>query len=156
MKFNRKGLIVPILIIIDQISKILVINYINSGTKVLIENFLSISLVNNTGFAFGINSGENLENIALSLLFIFIIIRFLIKQKKNIDLKTEIVLYMILAGGISNLIDRIIRGAIIDFISIKNFPMFNLADMFIVVGWVLFIVFIFMYSTKKVDKKVKE
>lgn len=154
MKFNKKMLLVPILIIVDQISKFLVLNFLTSE-KIIIENFISLNLVNNTGVAFGLNSGQNMTNIFIGILFIFIIVRFLISQKNNIDSKTEIIIYMILAGGISNLIDRIIRGAVVDFINVKNFSVFNIADIYIVVGWILFIIFLILYLNKDV-KKIKE
>ena len=96
-----------------------------------------------------------MTNIFIGILFIFIIVRFLISQKNNIDSKTEIIIYMILAGGISNLIDRIIRGAVVDFINVKNFSDLNIADIYIVVGWILFIIFLILYLNKDV-KKIKE
>ena len=154
MKFNKKMLLVPILIIVDQISKFLVLNFLTSE-KIIIENFISLNLVNNTGVAFGLNSGQNMTNMFIGILFSFIIVRFLISQKNNIDSKTEIIIYMILAGGISNLIDRIIRGAVVDFINVKNFSVFNIADIYIVVGWILFIIFLILYLNKDV-KKIKE
>ena len=154
MKFNKKMLLVPILIIVDQISKFLVLNFLTSE-KIIIENFISLNLVNNTGVAFGLNSGQNMTNNFIGILFIFIIVRFLISQKNNIDSKTEIIIYMILAGGISNLIDRIIRRAVVDFINVKNFSVFNIADIYIVVGWILFIIFLILYLNKDV-KKIKE
>ena len=154
MKFNKKMLLVPILIIVDQISKFLVLNFLTSE-KIIIENFISLNLVNNTGVAFGLNSGQNMTNNFIGILFIFIIVRFLISQKNNIDSKTEIIIYMILAGGISNLIDRIIRRDVVDFINVKNFSVFNIADIYIVVGWILFIIFLILYLNKDV-KKIKE
>lgn len=152
MKINKRKLLIPILILIDQITKLIVIKFANEEI-ITINKFISIHVVGNTGIALGINSGENIRNILLSLVFIIIILKFLKNQKDNIDKKTEIILYMILAGGISNLIDRIIRGAIVDFISIGIFPIFNLADILIVTGWILFIIFLVFYSRKEVKQK---
>jgi signal peptidase II len=71
-------------------------------------------------------------------------------QNKRIDNKTMVVLSLMISGGISNVIDRFIRGGVIDFIKIMHFPIFNIADIFIVVGWVLLVVFILLYSSKKI------
>ena len=123
------------LIIIDQISKV-VIQYRYENP---IGNFIGIELVQNMGMAFGLNSG-NTKNIILTSYIIVIIINFVKNQKDRIDTETAVAISMILAGGISNLLDRIIRGGVIDFIKIKYFAIFNIADCYIVLGWILLII----------------
>jgi signal peptidase II len=136
-----------ILIIIDQLSKLLIMAYV----KVPIGNdYFKIEVVSNTGIAFGFNNSSNITNILLSLIVIALIIRFIKVQNERIDNKTMVVLSLMISGGISNVIDRFIRGGVIDFIKIMHFPIFNIADIFIVVGWVLLVVFILLYSSKKI------
>ncbi len=65
--------------------------------------------------------------------------------------KTILFISFIIAGGFSNLLDRIFRGAVLDFIKIGSFPVFNLADVFIVIGWILFVVNIMRFSFKELN-----
>lgn len=135
-------IIVILLIIIDQLSKILIIkNYHEPFGNKLIK----IEIAENKGIAFGINSGNN-KNIIITIIVLIIIINFITNQIDRIDTKTNISVSMILAGGISNLIDRIFRGYVVDFISLKNFAIFNIADIFIVIGWILLIIFIIKFA----------
>jgi signal peptidase II len=132
-----------VLILIDQISKFLISKIGNIG-----NGFFRIENVYNSGIAFGINS-DNIKNIILSVFVICIVIYFTYNQRKMIDRRTTIALSMVIAGGISNIIDRIFRGAIFDFIAIWKFPIFNLADSFVVIGWILFIICLIIFSVKK-------
>lgn len=136
-----------ILIIIDQLSKLLIIAYVKAPIG---NDYFKIEVVSNTGIAFGFNNSSNITNILLSLIVIALIIRFIKVQNERIDNKTMVALSLMISGGISNVIDRFIRGGVIDFIKIMHFPIFNIADIFIVVGWVLLVVFILLYSSKKI------
>ena len=85
---------------------------------------------------------EDISNIIIS---IFIISNnyqiYGIKQREMTNKFTNISLALILAGGFGNLIDRIFRGRVIDFIDISpvfNFPTFNIADILVVIGWIAF------------------
>ena len=126
------------LIFVDQICKF-VIQY--TYTRPLGNDWFGIILIQNTGMAFGINSG-NVKNIILTTIILLIVINFIKNQKDRIDKKTAVALSMILAGGFSNLLDRIIHGGVVDFIKIKNFAIFNIADCYIVVGWILLVIFL--------------
>lgn len=132
-----------VLIIIDQFSKFIVLN----NERIEINKIISIETCTNTGMAFGFNSG-NIKNIFISILIIILIINFMKKQSELIDTKTNISLCLILGGALGNLIDRFLRGGIIDFIRIYNFPVFNLADVFIVLGWILVVIFVIIFSGK--------
>lgn len=133
LKKIRKILLIIIitLVIVDQISKILLSIFLKSDIN-LISNFLSFTKVENKGIAFGLNK-QNVVNIILTVMILFLIIKYIIDQKKRLTKETVIYLSLILAGGISNLIDRIFKGAVFDFIKIGSFPVFNLADCFIVI-----------------------
>ena len=135
-------IITILLIIIDQMSKVIV-KYIDE--EPIGNDFIGITLIQNEGIAFGLNSG-NTKNMILSIIILLIVISFIRNQKNLIDTKTSIALSFVLAGGISNLIDRIIRGGIVDFIKIKNFAIFNFADIYIVIGWILIVVFLVKFN----------
>ncbi len=142
-------ILTTILILIDQISKFAV-QAQNERTSQ--NRFIEITVIKNTGMAFGMNEG-NTKNIILTFLILVIIANFIRNQKDRIDRKTAIAMSLILAGGISNLIDRIVKKGVIDFIKIKNFAIFNVADCYIVIGWILLIVFLIKFNKEIVGEK---
>ena len=144
MKFKKSIIFLTIfLIFLDQITKIGIINTLYQSSKDIIFNF-KFTYVENRGGAFGFGQNGTIGFIISNLIVVGIIVRFLYVQRDKIDLKSAIALVMILSGGISNLIDRIFRGFVIDFIDVTNyikFPMFNIADICVVIGWFLFAAF---------------
>lgn len=128
-----------ILIFIDQIIKYLVHNYIISDI-VIINNFFSITNLSNYGAAFGILSNNIYFLIFISLILIYFIIS---EIKKNNNKGYIISLLMILSGALGNLIDRIFRGFVVDYLSFElfsiSFPVFNFADMLITFGTIYLI-----------------
>lgn len=137
-------IIVAIIIIIDQTSKILVSNLLS---ETIGNDFFKLEIISNTGMAFGFNDG-NIKNILISIFVLAIVISFIRNQLERIDKKTGIAIAVAIGGAISNLIDRIFRGGVLDFIKIYKIPNFNLADLFIVVGWILIIIFLIDFSRK--------
>lgn len=133
-----------IIIVIDQLSKILIANFIPETVG---NECFSIEITKNTGMAFGFNSG-NTKNIFLSIFVIFILITFIKNQKTQIDTKTLVAISMVIGGGISNIIDRIFRGGVFDFIKILFIPNFNIADLCICTGWLLLVIFLIIYTRK--------
>lgn len=128
-----------ILIFIDQTIKYLVHNYIISDI-VIINNFFSITNLSNYGAAFGILSNNIYFLIFISLILIYFIIS---EIKKNNNKGYIISLLMILSGALGNLIDRIFRGYVVDYLSFElfsiSFPVFNFADMLITFGTIYLI-----------------
>ena len=160
MKNKKSALIVIsliiVLILLDQISKIFII--INPE-NIIIKGILRFKITENTGGAFGIGEGSTITYIITNIVVLGIIIKFMVNGNKLIDKKTKILLSLILAGGISNLIDRITRGYVIDFIDITElikFPILNLADIYITIGWVGIVVIftIFTFKEKKGKKQI--
>lgn len=137
-------IIVTILIILDQASKILVGNLFQETWG---NDYFKIEITKNTGMAFGFNDGNG-KNILVTLLIIWLIISFIKKQIEQIDTKTAVALSLVLGGGIGNFIDRVFRGGVFDFIKIVDFPNFNLADVFVVTGWILLVAFVAIFTRK--------
>lgn len=134
-----------IVIVFDQGTKLLVTNFVPNGFGT--SNF-GVVITENTGMAFGFNDG-NTKNIFLIIIVLFIIISFLRNQRNELDTKTIVAISLALGGGFSNLIDRIFRGGVLDFISIWKFPKFNIADICICIAWILLIIFLIIYTNKK-------
>lgn len=130
-----------IFLIIDQITKILVIKILPlSGSIEIIKNFFYIIPTNNTGAAFSILIGQRIFLILITIAILAFLIQYI--KKNKIERKIDIISFSFIIGGsLGNLIDRIIRGSVIDFISLKlgnyNFPIFNIADTLIVVGVII-------------------
>ncbi len=128
-------LIVLLLVMLDQISKLLVVNYLNKEI-VFIDNFFSFTFVKNYGAAFGIFGGSIFFLIVITIL---LILYLLFDTYKNIDRKLNIIFnILIISGALGNLIDRIFRHYVVDFISFILFnnqmPVFNIADILVTFG----------------------
>lgn len=129
--------IASILTIIDQLIKHLFSTYMTLGeTFVLIPKFFSFTLVKNTGVAFSLFAGNQIPLILLSVIVLFFCLQWISKQKLN---QWNILSFSLLIGGIiGNLIDRIFRGGVIDYLDFYLFrydaPIFNFADICVVVG----------------------
>lgn len=142
-----------ILVIIDQVSKIIVTNTLTNNKSVeVIKSFFYLTYTNNKGAAFSILTGKRILLILVSLIVIGILIYYIKKTKieKKIN---KIALSLVIGGSIGNLIDRILKGAVIDFLDFKifgyNYPIFNLADTFIVIGVFLLLIEMFRKEEKK-------
>lgn len=139
-----------ILLCIDQISKLLVVNLLTKTDSItIIKNFFYLTYINNDGAAFSILVGKRIFLILIAVLVIVMLIRYI--KKNNIQNKLELVsISLIIGGSLGNLMDRLVRGYVIDFLDFKlfnyNFPIFNLADTFIVIG-------VFLLLLKEIRKE---
>lgn len=152
IKKNKKVLLISIFIIclvaIDQITKFFIVGY----EKNIINDFLKICIVQNYGGAFGVGQTGTMTFIITNVIVIGIIIRFMNMQEKQIDKRTYFALSLIIAGAIANLIDKLFKGYVVEFIVIKSLA-FNFADILIVLGWILLALFFATYTYKIKNKK---
>ena len=131
-------------IALDQISKLYIAsNLILYKKNPIINNFFNITYVQNKGAAWGILDGNTVLLVLITLIALFIIIRFIFKEE-NLT-KLDILSYGLLLGGITgNFIDRILRGFVIDFLDFYifgyDFPVFNIADIMIVVSVIIMVI----------------
>ncbi|HLR21351.1 MAG TPA: signal peptidase II [Tissierellaceae bacterium] len=129
-----------IIIILDQGSKFAATKYLK-GSKpyVIIKNFFQLFYVENNGAAFGILQHKRMFFVIITLLIISILAVYTIKYYHRLNKITIISFGLLIGGAIGNLIDRIRLGYVVDFISFKlihgyNFPVFNIADIAIVLS----------------------
>ncbi|MFQ3307453.1 MAG: signal peptidase II [Candidatus Midichloriaceae bacterium] len=154
--FFKKSLkiliVILITILIDQSSKISVMEYVNhdNSNMLKVTSYLNFVYVWNYGISFGFFSEYNLNYkifVFISVLLLAFILFFL--RKEN-----AMILGMIVGGGIGNVIDRILRGAVFDFIDFHiagwHYPAFNVADSCVVLGLGLIIIKE-MYSKKNIE-----
>lgn len=140
----------------DQISKLLVVRLIDINKNIeLIKNFFYLTYIRNTGAAFSILTGQRIFLITIAIIILASLFNYL--RKNKIDKKLEqLALSLIIGGSFGNLLDRIIRGYVVDFIDIKifgyNFPVFNIADTFIVIG-VFFLIITLSRKEYKYDNR---
>lgn len=133
-----------IFMLIDQISKFIIdINMNLSQSIEVIPNFFKLTYVLNDGAAFSIFSGARWFFVIIAIIFLFLIYKFVIKDK-DLNNYNIISISLLIGGIIGNLIDRIIYGYVKDFLSFNifgyDFAIFNLADTFIVVSLILIII----------------
>jgi len=129
-------IIVSSVVFLDQLTKFLATRLLQLNIPViLIKDFLYITLVHNRGAAFGMLKNQLLLFVLLSFFSILFIIYHL-KSKKN-PILLRVSLSLILAGAIGNLIDRLRFGFVIDFLDLRFWPVFNLADSALTIGALL-------------------
>ena len=140
------------LVILDQVTKTLVINFFNLYDSVALLPIINLTFVVNYGFAFGLLNNPSLNQILVSLVILAIILYFLYLLIKTQDKIFQLTLTLILAGALGNFIDRIFRGFVIDFIDIYigkyHWPAFNIADSCITVGFVILMINILFLNKK--------
>lgn len=146
-------------LLLDQIVKNLLLFFMNYGQSIsVINDFFNITLVGNTGAAFSILSSNTILLIVISLVVLNIIYFFFIKGKKLTIFEQDS--YGLLVGGImGNLVDRVVHMQVIDYLDFNifgyNFPIFNLADIAIVVSMILIVFQVIKGDKDGVSSKTK-
>ena len=132
--------------LIDQFTKYLMLN---NYKKFINKDLLLFKLdfVKNYGAAFNIFSGSRILLSLISIVFSIFLI-YLILKKNKLNLLDLFSYSFILGGTISNGIDRILKGFVIDFINLNfiNFPVFNIADISINIGFIFLLFSIFKHN----------
>ncbi len=144
-----------VIIILDQVTKAWVVSSIGLTESIkIIPGILDFVYVKNTGAAFSILAQREYGIIilsAVSIIFCAAVIWYILKKKPTSKLLL-LSLSLMVGGAAGNVLDRIARGFVVDFIEVQfiNFPVFNVADIAITVGAVLIIIYeIFFDRTKK-------
>ena len=149
-----------IFLAIDICSKLIISKCINVNESIeIIKNLLNITNVRNTGVAWSLFDNQQILVLSVSTIIIIGIIAYIIKNKPN-TISEKLAYSLILGGAMGNLIERIIHGYVIDFIDVYifgyNYPIFNLADTFIVIGaiWLIIISWRGEHGRTKSNKRI--
>lgn len=137
-------LIAILIILLDQITKWLIVSRMEFGDSItIINNFLYITSHRNRGAAWGILQGQMWLFYLITLIVIFALIFYMQKSAKGKWLLGVSLAFM-LGGAIGNFIDRVVRKEVVDFIHTfifgYNFPVFNIADSALCIGVVLLMI----------------
>lgn len=151
IKYCSLNVLVLILFVVDRILKYYFIK--NPAIKFggdFISGIFSFHFEKNTGIAFGISVNQFILAV-LVIIIILILIRLVVKAYFQKDLLLVTSLTLIIVGAISNLIDRLRFGFVIDYIDVSFFTVFNLADAMITCGVGILVINILFQ--KRLDKK---
>lgn len=142
-------IIISLILVFDIFTKYLSSFYFKVSEIEVIKNILYFNYVENRGAAFGIMQNKQWFFILITLILIIAMILYILKVKPQ-DILLKLSLSFIIGGGIVNLIDRVFKGYVVDFIDLRiiNYPVFNIADCFVVIGAVLLCVYI-LFSKEK-------
>ncbi len=149
------------LVTIDQISKYLIEANLNLYESVKIFVLLDFTFIKNFGGAFNLFNDATLDIGIIFIFLVSLICLYLLLAIftnlvfKKIKFRERIYWSVILAGGLGNLLDRIYRGYVVDFIDITFNPyVFNLADCFVTLGIIFLIIDSFFYTNVRKDNQV--
>lgn len=145
-KRNKLLYLITLLVIIggDQFTKHLVSSSMQLGqSQEIIDSFFYFTYAHNTGVAWGMLAGHLWLFIIVALVSAVLMIVFFIRTRRD-EVLTRFGLVLTFAGMAGNLIDRVVFGYVRDFIDVVifnyNFPIFNVADMSVVIGVALIII----------------
>lgn len=130
------------IVFLDQLSKYLALEKLPYGISIpVVKNIFYLTLVKNTGIAFGLFRGSTIILVFISFIAVILILRYWLLKKDGLGTTVKFALSLIVGGSISNLIDRIHFGYVVDFLDfgINNlrWPAFNVADSAITIGAVV-------------------
>jgi signal peptidase II len=137
-------LIIPaaLVVVLDQLTKQFF--WRNGQNYTIIDGFLHITLVRNSGAAFGVLQGGRLFFVAASIVAI-VLIAYVGWRLPRENRYRRLLLGLILGGALGNLIDRLLFGPVIDFVQIgfrgHYWPVFNVADMAVTIGAALLVLY---------------
>ncbi|MCM8783069.1 MAG: signal peptidase II, partial [Candidatus Omnitrophica bacterium] len=139
---------------VDRYSKSYILNKLSPlQSRPIIKGIFHLTLVYNTGAAFGLFKDNNFILIILSLAAVFLLIRYFKDTPLNRSFKVAFVL--ISAGAVGNLIDRISFGYVVDFLDFRIWPVFNLADTSISCGIIIMLYSLLLKKEKDVPTYFK-
>ncbi len=148
------GIIFAVSIVLDQLTKKWAVGVLKDGSSIkIIGDFLRFTYAENRGAAFSILQDQRLFFIITTVVMLAVM-AYIYFKTKNITKLSKLSIAMIAGGAIGNFLDRLRLGYVVDFIDVRfgsfyNFPIFNIADSFVVCGTILMIILILFNRFEK-------
>lgn len=136
-----------VLVALDQGTKMLAVEHLTKESIPLIDGVFELTYVQNTGAAFGLLKNQRWIFMSITAVVMVVLLVVLMSGRFRRYRLANIAGTLILAGGIGNMIDRVVHGYVVDFLYFRliNFPVFNVADCYVVIGAALLLVFFFFF-----------
>lgn len=162
-------IVIGVLVALDQFTKYLATVKLKGNKPfVMIDGVFELNYLENRGMAFGMMQNKQIFFCVFSIVILAALVFYYIRvpnTKRMLPMRALMI--VIAAGAIGNMIDRLVRGFVVDMFYFKliNFPIFNVADIYVVVGIILIALLVFFYykedelsfifgeAEKKEDKK---
>lgn len=147
-------IIIAFILIADQGIKYLIQIAMELNQSItLIDGIFHITYIHNYGAAFSILQNKTVFLIAVQVIVISGILIYLIKKRKTEHPMLLLSLALIVAGGLGNLIDRAVNGYVVDFLDLRIWPIFNIADISVCVGCGLMVLYVLIIEPKRSRSK---
>ena len=138
------------IILIDRVTKIFILKLDEGMSIPIIENVFHITFIYNTGAGFGTFQNAAFFLTIFSIVILIGAIYYFFKTKNRL---LRIMISVLIAGIVGNLTDRLLYGKVIDFIDLRIWPIFNIADMAITLGILSIIAYLWVNDRKLVNRK---
>ncbi len=131
-------LVAAVVVLLDQVLKATVVGLMEPGRAVVvIPHFLWLTYTTNTGAAFGLLRGSGQVVFLMALIIVVLMLAWFFWSRGRMGAWAFAGLGLIIGGAVGNLVDRLFRGRVVDFIDFSWWPVFNLADIAIVAGVII-------------------
>ncbi len=144
------GLAILFVVLLDRLTKILIIHRVSEGEGFpVLAGVFHITRAHNTGAAFGLLQNSPAVLVAVSTLLILLIMYGLVRSGRRRSGLASYGWAVVMAGAAGNLYDRLRYGYVIDFLDLRVWPVFNVADMGICIGVFLVLAHFFSREDRK-------
>ena len=156
---KKTGFIALLALATDQIFKLMAESLLEVNHSVsIIKNFFSLTIVHNYGVSWGMLNGKRFL-IIIGTIIVMITVYYLMKDYRN-NIKNNIAFGLLIGGMLGNFLDRLVLGYVRDFLDFYifkyNYPVFNIADICIVIGIILLIIATIKGEDKSDNKRKRK
>ena len=142
-------IIIAVTLGLDQIVKLLVRQSMYIGESIpIIKGIFHITYIENQGVAFGLFSGHTEMLVVLSILILIGLLVFMWREKSH-SLCLQYGVALIVAGALGNIIDRVMKASVTDMFDFRIWPIFNIADIVVCIGFLLLVIYLLFSSEDK-------
>lgn len=143
-------LFVILFVVLDQVTKCAASKYlIHNSIKIF--DWFKLDYVENRGAAFGFLDGKQTFFIVVTVFVLVFLAFFIYKYYSSLSTLEVLASILLFSGAIGNLIDRVVQGYVVDFISVRifnvyDFPVFNFADIYVTFAVIVYLISVLKYE----------